>query len=348
MKLLLIGPYPIENNGMSHYIDQIQQEWKRQGHTVFTETLYFWKYKATVFRWLSLRKRLGEGFDAVLIQHTPTASGPLIALFLRAAKKAGIPVWLEGHETPETYSRHLPAFLRGLFNAYESQAYNSSRGCLVHTNFHREALTELGVQVPITVIPLPVYGASSVPPAAQCGADWGYYGMISPKKGVDLLLQAYQLSPPGHFPRLHILGKAAPGNQDYVAGLKKSVRPEYSEHILFAGYIPDEKLAEAMAELAWMIFPYRWVSQSAALAQTCFYGIPYLAADIPFFKDFHGQFGCGRLFTADSVAALHQALQALQNAKGETAKFPFENLRNELSLSACVSRQIHLFSSYTE
>ena len=138
VKLLIIGPYPVRNNGMSEYIDQYRAEFLRRGHEVSTESMYFWRNKLNNFRWLALISRLGEGFDAVFVQHTPTASGPLLPLFLRAARRRGVCTVIVGHETPSVYAKHLPAFLRPVYHAYERNLFSLASVRVVHTRQHAE------------------------------------------------------------------------------------------------------------------------------------------------------------------------------------------------------------------
>jgi glycosyltransferase involved in cell wall biosynthesis len=348
MKLLLIGPYPVRNNGISNYMAELRGEWIRQGHQVDTEIMYFWRSKLSNGRWLSLRRRLLDGFDGVLVQHTPTASGPLLPIFLRAAKQAKVPVLIESHETPATYAKHLPQWLRPLYYGYEKAVCHGAATTLVHTRFHRDALLALKISVPIEVIPLPIYGDAQSPIESPLRDSWGYYGMISAKKGLDLLLKTYQAAQPGHYPPLRILGEAAPGNEAYVHGLRAEVKPEYRDLITFVGYVDEAKLAHEFSRISAMIFPYRWVSQSAALAQTCFYRIPYLASDIPFFQEFHASYGCGRLFTSESLASLAEALEALRRQPLQAHALPFDRLTDELSLRHCVERQTALFACYAK
>jgi glycosyltransferase involved in cell wall biosynthesis len=340
MKWLVIGPYPVRNNGMSLYTDHLVAELRRQGQTVETELMYFWKEKWRNFRWYALRDRLKDGFDVVLIQHTPTASGPLVAPFLKAARQSGKKRIVECHETPDTYAKHLPGFLKGLYYAYERQVCDGASQVWVHTHLHRQALQDIGVENRIEVAPLPIYGDAVPPTDPSLRRDWGCYGMISRKKGVDLLLTAYQSRPAGHFPTLRILGMAAPGEERYVDELKAMVAPSHRDHIRFEGYIEDAQLPGVFATLATAIFPYRWVSQSAALAQACHFRVPYLASDIPYFREFQEQFGCGRLFAAQSPDSLQAELERLRLSPLTAEQLPFDALHEKLGLAQCVRRQI--------
>jgi glycosyltransferase involved in cell wall biosynthesis len=243
-----------------------------------------------------------------------------------------------GHEPPSVYAKHLPGFLRPLYHGYERAVFTRAALRVVHTETHARELRALGVAGSIEVIPIPVYGPTPEAPPPEGRSHWGYYGMISPKKGLDLLLEAYQRKPPGHFPPLRMLGGAAPGNEDYVMSLEAKVRPEHQGHITFAGYIEDARLPHEFARLSLVILPYRWVSQSAALAQTCLHRIPYLASDLSYFADFHKRHDCGRLFPAGSVEGLARAMEDVLKNPLHGNALHFDALIRELSLSHCADR----------
>lgn len=348
MKLLLIGPYPVRNNGISKYIAQYREELLRQGHDVETECMYFWRDKTRNHHWLSLRRRLKDGFDAVIVQHTPTVSGPLLPLFLRAARKAGVPTVVMGHEPPSVYARHLPRLLRPLYHAYERSLYDLATVGVVHTRLHADELAGIGLARPPVIIPHPVFQDNALPTDAKPREPrWAYFGMISSKKGVDLLLQAYQSRPPGHFPPLSILGEAAPGHEAYVDELKKSVEAPYASFIEFTGYVEDDRLPAVLAPTSLMIFPYRWVSQSGSLAHACLYRIPYLASDLPYFADFARTYGCGRLFHSGSAESLAGALEESLRNPLPVGDAAFDKVVADLGISRCARRLVEAIQNAT-
>jgi glycosyltransferase involved in cell wall biosynthesis len=348
MRFLIIGPYPFRNNGMSEFIAHYKAELERRGHEVATEPMYFWQRKSTALRWLSLVKRLDEPFDAVLVQHTPTASGPLLPLFMRAAKRKGVKVVVVVHEMPSVYSKHLPRWLKPLYHAYERAVLKHAALRVVQADLYVADLRAIGVAGPLEVIPVPVYASSTAPgeaagPSSLSRNDdprttWGYYGMISAKKGVDLLLKAYQSRPPGHYPPLRLLGGAAPGQEAYLDALKASVTEEYRPLVTFAGYVEDAALPGELARLGLVILPYRWASQSAVLTEALRYHAPYLASDLPFFADFQKRYGCGQTFTSESVEDLVRALDEAAAHPPAAQSHPFDAVLEDLSLSRCADK----------
>jgi glycosyltransferase involved in cell wall biosynthesis len=162
--------------------------------------------------------------------------------------------------------------------------------------------------------------------------------MVAKKKGVDLLLKAYCSLPAGEAPPLKIMGAAAPGEEAYLESLKASVPASHREHIRFTGYVQEGDKPSLFADVGLMMFPYRWISQSGALAETCMYRIPYLASDVGFFKDFHETFGCGLLFKSGDADSLAQVLKDQIKNPLRPPEEAFRSMEERLSFESCADR----------
>lgn len=341
--ILLVSPWPSRNNGLSNYAVRYKEELERQGRDVATERLYFWGEKSSFWRWLPILQRARrEGIRSVLIQHTPTCSGPLLPWFLARARSAGIRTVVVSHETPATYGRHLAKIrpLRRGYLGYEAAIARRAGAFVVHTRLHQAEMVALGAP-PTAVIP---HAILNMPERVL---PWkpetiGMYGQIGRKKGHDLVLSAIQTRPPGTFPVLEIWGAAGVGQESYLQEIKDSVGPDYQERIRFMGYMPDGGKAEAFSRMRLSIFPYRWISQSGALAEAVAHGIPYLASDIPFFKDFQESLGCGDLFGSDDAGSLGRTLSELLAAPPRWQPEDFRKLQAALSISDCAKQLLDL------
>ena len=173
---------------------------------------------------------------------------------------------------------------------------------VVHTSFHKQEVS------------LHTHKNSDSTPGCKVEikererVNWGFYGMLSAKKGVDLLIDAYQDFTPGSLPHLKIYGAAAPGEEKYYESCRKMVKSEFASYIYFNGMILEEDKAEEFSRLSLMILPYRYISQSGVLSEACMHRVPFLASDLPFFRDFKEKFGCGKLFKADDRDSLKEEL----------------------------------------
>jgi len=348
--ILLASPWPTPNNGLSNYAGRYKDALERAGRKLETFRLYFWGEKISAWKWIRvLADARRTGATAVLIQHTPTCSGPLLPWFLSAARRRGIRTVVVSHETPSTYARHLDRFppAKAAYLAYERAVAARAGAFVVHTRLHESEMRSIGAPV-AEVIPHAILNKPEreVPREPETIA---LYGQIGRKKGHDLVLAAIQSRPVGTFPVLEIWGAPGVGQEEYALGLRDRVRPEFRERILFRGYMPDEGKAEAFGRMKLALFPYRWISQSGALAEAVAHGVPYLASDIPFFKDFQETLGCGDLFRSDDAESLATELERILSAPSRWLDDDFRQLREALDIDACCARLLaHLDAPVTQ
>ena len=336
-QLILLSPYPLKSGIVGVHIRDYIEEYRKMGYSIKAEKMYFWENKLLYsLKWLYLLRYLVNRNNIFFFhQHTPTASGPFIIPFLLLLRLMGYKPIVVAHETPDTYAKYLSPFFKKLYYGYEKAIVALSYHYVVHTALHKREIEKLIHKPNLHIIPLPV------PQVIRVVAEkkyWGIYGMVSHKKGVDLLLDAYQALPPGSFPPLKIMGTAAPGDEKYLATIQAKVKPEHAAHIHFTGYVADEDKATLFADVSLMIFPYRWISQSGVLNETCMYRIPYLAADVPFFQDFQESFGGGHLFPQGDVKGLQKVLMELADAPLHIGEEVFTAMEKLFSLDHCASR----------
>lgn len=344
--ILLVSPWPSRNNGLSNYAVRYKAELERQGLQVPSERLYFWGEKTSFWKWIPiLRRARREGLGRILVQHTPTCSGPFLPWFLGRARKSGIRAVVVSHETPSTYARHLDRFLPGkaAYLAYERAVARRAHAFVVHTRLHAREMENLGAPATATIPHAILNMPESVMPWRP--ETIGMYGQIGRKKGHDLVVDAIQSRPAGAFPVLEIWGAPGVGQESYLEDLKRRVAPEYQDRIVFRGYMPDDGKAEAFSRMRLAIFPYRWISQSGALCEAVAHGIPYLASDIPFFADFQETHGCGDLFRSDDSRALVASLEAILASPPRWSQDDFRRLHGALAIEACCKALLELFET---
>ena len=346
MRLIVISPYPLKSGIVSAYLSGYVDQYRQRGFEVVQEKMYFWEGKLRyTLKWLAMARYLLDKDTIVLLaQHTPPASGPLAPPYLFLARLLGRRVVVAAHETPDTYAKHLPAYLRPLYNAYEASLVKLARHYVVHTRLHQEALQAI-VHKKVHVVPHPVPKVQRMTSLSGTRKAWGFYGMVARKKGVDVLLKAYQSLPAGSAPPLKIMGAAAPGEEAYLEGLKASVPAAYKEHVHFTGYVEEGDKPSLFSDVGLMVFPYRWISQSGALAETCMHRIPYLASDVAYFKDFHATFGCGRLFKSGDEKSLAEVLSELARTPMIPSEDAFNSMEERLSFDHGADRIEELLRS---
>ncbi|HQF53634.1 MAG TPA: glycosyltransferase [Fibrobacteria bacterium] len=342
--ILLVSPWPSRNNGLSNYAVRYKAELERQGVKVPSERLYFWGEKTSFWKWIPiLRRARREGLRRILVQHTPTCSGPLLPWFLGRARKSGIRIVVVSHETPSTYARHLDGFLPGkaAYLAYERAVARRAQAFVVHTRLHAREMENLDAPATATIPHAILNMPESVLPWRP--ETIGIYGQIGRKKGHDLVVDAIQSRPPGFFPILEIWGAPGVGQESYLDELKHRVAPGYADRILFRGYLPEDGKAEAFSRMRLAVFPYRWISQSGALAEAVAHQVPYLASGIPFFEEFQKTHLCGDLFRSDDVQDLASRLAEILASPPRWTPADFQRLHSSLSISRCCQELLHLF-----
>lgn len=341
--ILLISPWPSRNNGVAWYTGKYKEAIERHGRSVDSLRMVFWQEKRTFLRWISFLKHVDKTRPAsILIEHTPTGSGPLLPWFLGKVAKRGIRTVVVSHETPETYARHLnrAPLARKAYLGWEKSIVERSSAFVVHTRLHAAEMHALGVPVTET-IPHPIL-AMPDREVVHNPSTVGIFGQIGSKKGHDLVVDAVQSRPVGAFPVIEIWGAPGVGQESYLEDLKKRVRPEYADRILFRGYMPDDGKVEAFGRMHLALFPYRWISQSCAQTEALAHGIPYLASDIPFFKDFQATHGCGDIFPAGDAQGLASAMERILSAPSRWKPEDFGRLFQSLSVERCSARLLEL------
>ncbi len=345
--ILLISPWPSRNNGVAWYTGKYKEAIERHGRVVESRRMVFWQEKSTFWRWISFLRDVDKIRPAsILVQHTPTGSGPLLPWFLGRVRKRGIRAVVVSHETPETYARHLNAFApaKWAYLRWEKSIAQRAAAFVVHTRLHAAEMAALGA--PATeIIPHPILAMPDREvPHAPCTI--GLFGQIGSKKGHDLVVDAIQSRAPGTFPVLEIWGAPGVGQEAYLEKLKLRVRPEYAQHIRFCGYMPDDGKPEAFGRMHLALFPYRWISQSCAQTEALAHGIPYLASDIPFFKDFQATHGCGDVFPTENIEALATSMEDLLSKPSRWTGDDFESMYRSLSVERCSARLLALLDGH--
>jgi glycosyltransferase involved in cell wall biosynthesis len=174
---------------------------------------------------------------------------------------------------------------------------------VVHSEYGRAAMTELGVDV--RVIPHPVF--PSDPPRADDGRTLLCFGIIRPYKGLNDAIAALERLEDA---RLLVAGDPMEPVNGYRA--RGGDRVEWR-----LGFLPPVEVERAFSEATVALFPYRpELDQSGALLQALGAGVPAVAYDVGGIAEPVRRFGAGRVVPAGDVDALAEAVRELL---GDTA-----------------------------
>ncbi len=259
-------------------------------------------------------RRRVRGIDLVHA-HSPFVTGWMGASY---ARRHRIPLVFTYHTRLDAYAHYAP-FDRGTTERAMvelTRVYaNWSDAVIVPTNAMQNRLRELGVNVPISVVPSAIdverfaAGRRSALVRARLGVeDDGPLALIVSRlgveKNVELALDALPLCPE--------LRLAVVGEGPHRAALEERARRlGIAERVRFAGTFPRERLPDVYASADAFVFPSTTETQGLVLAEALAAGLPVVAAESDASRDVLA--GAGRLVAPDPQAfagAIRAALAA--------------------------------------
>jgi glycosyltransferase involved in cell wall biosynthesis len=308
----MVSTFPTKGEGISKYTNYLNEELLSRTIAVNPTRIYFLEKKLSTVQWLRL---LFIREDILHVQYTPTGSGPLILIYalLRSRKKKFI---ITSHEFPSTYGKHLPKALRGIYYGFERILHNAADIVAVHTGLQRDELLSIGVKPEkVMVVPFPVYPVFAVRKAEIPDVKHGiFFGRITPKKGIEVLLDAVKYLPKDM--TFTIAGSPAIGYESYAQTLPTLVKSMGLEsRIVFTGYLEDVALSKLMYGSGFAVLPYIYVTHSAVLMTMIGHGIPYVASDLPAFREIYNHYKGGLLFETGNGRGLAEGIMLCQDTR---------------------------------
>lgn len=155
---------------------------------------------------------------------------------------------------------------------------------IVHTETSRRRLLEMGVTVPVSVVP---HGLLHFGEPEQRNRGENiilFFGSIKPYKGLDLLLHAFeQMRIPA---KLRVVG-APRDKAPYLAILANMQKRDCVE--LDFRFFDNQEIPSLMANASLVVFPYRLIDGSGALLTALAYRKPFIATGVGMFKELAGE-----------------------------------------------------------
>jgi glycosyltransferase involved in cell wall biosynthesis len=275
-------------------------------------------------RFHALGESLNTG-DVAHIQHQYFFFGgvaPHKNHFTALLNAVRIPVVLTIHEIAD---RGTVGWKRALIDLTNRRNFlhPAIRQIIVHTHADAQKLREIGVVATrLTVLPVaaPLPAPTPDREAAQAALGVGgkrvllMFGFLSAKKGHALALEALETLQDDVV--LLCAGDRHPHDtSDYVARWKASIVARGLEaRVHITGYLPDERVPDAMAAADIALAPFTESSGSASLAHLLAYGLPVLVSDIPPHRELlEASPGALLSFPSGDAAALSRQITALLN-----------------------------------
>jgi len=173
--------------------------------------------------------------------------------------------------------------------------------------FMRERLAEAGIpRAKLKLVRYPVRAEVQGEPGAK-GNYILSFGRISAEKGLDVLIDAYQLAAPEA--DLVILGRDYDGELDR---LRARIRPEFASHIKFPGFASGEELSRIISGALCTVVPSRWHDNAPlSVYESMLHGTPVVGAAMGGIPEQIREGVDGALFAPGSVTDLATALTRL-------------------------------------
>ena len=255
--------------------------------------------------------------DVIHVQYLPMLKWrvPLDFWFVKLCRKRGSKIVLTvhdllPHDTGQRYKRTFEA------------VYRSVDGIICHSDHIRARLAaEFSVaEERVSVIPhgpffydLPASGEEETLRGFGVGPGEAlvlWQGIIFPYKGVDLLLRAWQ--------RVEVSGSSAwlviagTGSPDLLEEIREQVRELGLKRVkLHFRFISTEELVALYRAADVVVYPYRAITTSGALATGLALGKAIVASDLPVFRELLTDRESALLVDPLDVAALGEALLAV-------------------------------------
>lgn len=204
--------------------------------------------------------------------------------------------------------------------------YRLADHLFVHTEkMKQELISEFGVQTTrISVIPLGInnFAPQTDLTPAEAKRLLGirqdekailFFGRITPYKGLEILVEAFQKSlPPADNYRLMIAGRPEEATEaTYWVPIREALREDVQKGrvLLRAEHIPDAETELYFKAADVLVLPYRDIYQSGILFLGYSFGLPTLAANVGSLKDEMMEGRTGFLFKPEDPADLASTIE---------------------------------------
>jgi len=233
--------------------------------------------------------RLFRSYEAQLLRgvapdliHIHGVWSPMLAAFASSAVRNGIPYIVAPHGMLEPWSLNVHRLRKSLaLGTYQGKLLADAAA--IHATSVQEArhLRVLPcVRSPVYVVPNAVdFPPDAVANAAACATDAAprtnvllFLSRVHPKKGVELLLRAWNELRPGGW-QLNIVGQGNPG---YVAGLKRWCAERRVPGVFFLSHVDGDQREAMFREASALVLPTYSENFGNVVAEAMARGIPVI------------------------------------------------------------------------
>lgn len=283
------------------------------------------------------RWAIEQGVDGVHFQEFTPWTAPFD---IRRLRRDGVGVFATVHNVRWNANIHLlPAWVPSFFNR---RAWRACDGLFVHSESLKGDLSRfLGEgHPPIFVSPHGVWSAAGEPddidPTARLELkQLLVFGVLSPYKGIEILLKALPL-----LPEFRVVIAGATDDPAYSARLREIAAGFPPDRVrIEERFIAESEIPGLFAESTLVVLPYtRFTSQSGVLHDAVAYGVPVVGSDLGAMGESIRAWGIGEVVTPGDVEGLAAGIQATTEPTAYAAAVAAtERVRNESSWRTAAS-----------
>lgn len=297
-----------------------------------------WYWGFDIVRAAAMLRR--ERPDMIVLQWWTAATLHTYLALTLVARRLGIPVTIEFHETQDTGEADVPgvaAYCKRLM----PQLLSRVSGALVHhetdlellrTTYGRPAMDRLQIRIaphgPYDHLPA-VTPTSPDAASAGCEAPTGStvtrllcFGLIRPYKGVEDVIAALDGMTPAEAARFHVTVVGETWEDWHLPADRIAASP-YRDHITFVNrYVSDAEAAGFFADADALVLPYRRGSASGPLAIAMSAGLHTVLYAVDGLVEAVRSYAGATLVTPGSVDDLRTALLSLPDRRGDRFQDP--------------------------
>lgn len=254
--------------------------------------IYFFQATRLFFNVL-LFKNFNSSVKNILLEYTPTTTGPLIYPLVFLLKKINnLKVILEIHENTEVYNKSI--FYK-FFVLQEAKLIKICDNVIVHNEIHANyVLKKYGEyfdKKKLRIIPIPLFKPNKTKfntPKFRERKDFIVFGQIRKSKNYDLLIKAYSKFIKRNANTRHDLLIAGNTNDNgYLKEIKNYVSLyKINERVKFLGYIDDKEMVNLFKNSLAIVLLYSKVTQSYPFSLSISHGLPSITSDLEYFTNF--------------------------------------------------------------
>jgi glycosyltransferase involved in cell wall biosynthesis len=262
----------------------------------------------------------------------------------KIARKKGIPYIITPHGMLYPHALSISKLKKQIFlRLFLMNDLN--KAAVVHATCMEEMqhLRNLGVKLPIAVIPNPINIPEEITPSTPNLLRIGYLGRVHPRKNIERLLYVWKhLNLDQTEAELIIIGD---GDENYMDFLKKEREKLNLKNVIFTGFLSGKAKAKALSSLSYLAVPSDFENFGMIIPEALNYGIPVIASKGTPWQELNTH-RCGWWVDNDVetlAKTIQKAIDTSENDRIEMGKRGQELIKSNYSIEVISKKMSRLY-----